>query len=195
MIGTVFGSFFTLAVYRIPLGLDITHEHSFCPKCNTKLKFKDLIPVLSYISLGGKCRYCGEKIRIRYLLLEVLSGLVFLLLALSLKLNLYNFSANDGIHFLFLALYIVTLFIIAGIDKERISIQKSVLSFGLILGVCFMIYVCISKRHRFIYIYHTFRLKHFITHNRYSVHKNKETRKLYNKYIDVVPLYDSNFRT
>lgn len=145
IIGTVFGSFFTLAVYRIPLGLNIVYEHSFCPKCGTKLRTKDLIPVLSYISLNGKCRYCGEKIRIRYLLLEVLSGIVFLLLALSLKLDLYNFSVSNGIYFLFLALYIVTLFIIAGIDKERISIQKSVLLFGLILGVCFMVYVCISK--------------------------------------------------
>ena len=63
IIGTLFGSFFTLAVYRIPLGLDITHEHSFCPKCNAKLKFIDLIPILSYISARGKCRYCKEKIR------------------------------------------------------------------------------------------------------------------------------------
>ena len=56
IIGTLFGSFFTLAVYRIPLGKDITHERSFCPNCNHKLQFLDLIPILSYIFLGGKCR-------------------------------------------------------------------------------------------------------------------------------------------
>ncbi len=78
IMGTVFGSFFTLAVYRIPLGIDITHKRSFCPKCNHRLEFIDLIPIFSYIFLKGKCRYCGEKVRIRYLLLEVLSGLVFL---------------------------------------------------------------------------------------------------------------------
>ena len=54
IMGTLFGSFFTLAVYRLPLGLDITHEHSFCPNCNSKLKFKDLIPIVSYITLGRK---------------------------------------------------------------------------------------------------------------------------------------------
>ena len=75
--GTVFGSFFTLAVYRIPLGINILYKHSFCPNCNTKLKFIDLIPILSYISLKGRCRYCGEKVRPRYLCLEILSGLVF----------------------------------------------------------------------------------------------------------------------
>lgn len=152
IIGTLFGSFFTLAVYRIPQGLNILYEHSFCPNCGTKLRFKDLIPILSYISLKGKCRYCGQKVRIRYLLLEVLSGLVFLLVALSLKLDIYNIGASEIINFSFFMLYIACLFIIAGIDKERITIQKSVLLFGLILGICFMIYVCISSR-QVIYTY------------------------------------------
>ena len=77
--GTVFGSFFTLAVYRIPLRQDITHTRSYCPNCNHKLSFWDMIPIFSYIFLGGKCRYCKKEIRIRYLLLEVLSGVVFVL--------------------------------------------------------------------------------------------------------------------
>jgi len=41
--GTVFGSFFTLAVSRIPIGQDITHERSYCPNCNHKLSFLDMI--------------------------------------------------------------------------------------------------------------------------------------------------------
>ncbi len=146
VIGTLFGSFFTLAVYRIPLGLDITHEHSFCPKCRAKLKFIDLIPIISYVTTLGKCRYCKEKIRIRYLLLEVLSGLVFLLFALSINVNVFSLSTNEIIYFLFFTLYFVGLFIIAGIDKEKIKLQKSVLFFNLILSICYMIYVCISNR-------------------------------------------------
>ena len=146
IMGTFFGSFFTLAVYRIPLGLDITHEHSFCPSCNTKLKTKDLIPVLSYIFLGGKCRYCGEKVRIRYLALEVLSGLVFLLFSLSFNINFFVLDVNTIIFFCFYILYIACLFIIAGIDKERKTIQKSVLLFGILLATLFMIYACIVKK-------------------------------------------------
>ena len=92
--GTLFGSFFTLAVYRIPLGEDILYKHSFCPNCKSKLHFKDLIPIVSYIALGGKCAYCGQKIRIRYLLLEILSGTVFLLFALSLKLEVLNLNTS-----------------------------------------------------------------------------------------------------
>ena len=75
VIGIFFGSFSTLALYRIPLGLDITHERSFCPKCGHKLGALDLIPLVSFIFLGGRCRYCKEKISIRYFLIEICFGL------------------------------------------------------------------------------------------------------------------------
>ena len=88
--GITFGSFYTLAVYRIPKGQDITHTHSYCPNCNHRLEFLDMIPIFSYIFLGGKCRYCKQKIKPRYLLFEVFSGLTFLLFALTLKLNVFN---------------------------------------------------------------------------------------------------------
>ena len=116
IMGTFFGSFFTLAVYRIPLKKDITHERSFCPNCNHKLNALDLIPVWSYIFLGGKCRYCGQKIRIRYLLLEILSGLVFVISFLSLKINFFDLSRIP--EFIFFVFVYTTLVLVAGIDKE-----------------------------------------------------------------------------
>ena len=127
IIGTLFGSFFTLAVYRIPLHKDITHERSYCPKCNHKLSFWDMIPILSYIFLGGKCRYCKEKIRIRYLLLEVLTGMVFLLFAMSINLSIVPFKIDQLIYLILGMFYIAGMIIIAGIDKERIQIQKSLI--------------------------------------------------------------------
>ena len=150
--GTLFGSFFTLAVYRIPLGENILYKHSFCPNCKSKLKFKDLIPILSYIALGGKCAYCGQKIRIRYLLLEILSGTVFLLFALSLKLEVLNLNTELIIEFLFFILYIASLFIIAGIVKEKVQIQKALLVFGMGLSFVYMTYVCIQNS-QYIYTY------------------------------------------
>ena len=109
--GCMFGSFFTLAVYRIPLHKDITHERSFCPNCNHKLSFLDLVPVLSYIFLGGKCRYCKQKIRIRYLLLEIFTGLVFLLFGISLKISLYPLEINKLIYLVIALLYIAGIII------------------------------------------------------------------------------------
>lgn len=141
IMGTVFGSFFTLAVYRIPLGLNITHERSFCPNCNHKLSFKDLIPIFSYISLKGKCRYCGEKVRIRYLFLEVLSGIVFLVAYLSFNMNFPFFTVDRIIDFIAFICFYITIVIISGIDKENIKIDKSVLLFGIITQTLYILYL------------------------------------------------------
>ena len=152
-IGALFGSFFTLAVYRIPLGQDITHTRSYCPNCKHKLTFLDMIPILSYTFLGGKCRYCKEKIRPRYILLEIMSGLVFVLFALSIKLSLFMPNTQKIIYFAFGVLYIATLFIIAGIDKERIEIEKPVLLFGFICVTIYMIYLYVVEKNTSIYRY------------------------------------------
>lgn len=153
MIGTLFGSFFTLAVYRIPLGKDITHERSYCPNCNHKLSFFDMIPILSYLFLRGKCRYCKQKIRPRYLLLELLSGIVFVLFAMSVKLSLLGSNTSTIVYFVFGLFYIATLFIIAGIDNENIKIEKSVLLFGYIIETLYIIYLYIVEKDPNIYKY------------------------------------------
>ena len=143
IIGTLFGSFFTLAVYRIPIKQSIMYGRSYCPKCNHRLEFLDLIPVLSYIFLGGKCRYCKERIRPRYLALELLSGITFLLFALSLRIDLYNLEIGKLVYLCFGMLYLATLFIIAGIEKEKHYISKAVLTFGLIIETLYIIYLYI----------------------------------------------------
>lgn len=152
-IGTLFGSFFTLAVYRIPLRKDITHERSYCPNCNHKLSFFDMIPILSYLFLGGKCRYCKQKIRPRYLFLEILSGIVFVLFAISINLNIFTISVSQIVYFIFGLLYIATLFIIAGIDKEKFSIEIPVLLFGYIVETLYIIYLYIVEKDPNMYRY------------------------------------------
>ena len=82
IIGTLFGSFFTLAIYRIPRKQDIVKTRSYCPNCKHKLGFFDCFPILSYISTVGRCRYCKKPISIRYPLIEFISGMVFLIIFL-----------------------------------------------------------------------------------------------------------------
>ena len=142
-LGVTFGSFFTLAVHRIPLRQNITHERSYCPTCNHKLAFLDLIPVLSYMFLGGKCRYCKEKIRPRYMLLEIFSGIVFVLFALSIQLDLFHLATDKLVYFGFGIVYIATLFIIAGIDKEYRKIEKPVWLFQFLIVSAYMMYLYI----------------------------------------------------
>jgi len=146
IIGTVFGSFFTLAVYRLPLHQDITHERSYCPKCNHKLSFWDMIPILSYVFLGGKCKYCKSKIRIRYLLLEIFTGMVFLLFAVSININLLNTNLSKIVYLFFGLLYIAGLIIIAGIDKENRKINKPVLVYEIVVLSVYMIYLYIVEK-------------------------------------------------
>jgi len=153
LIGIFFGSFFTLAVYRIPNGENILYKHSYCPKCNHKLGFLDLIPVFSYLFIRGKCRYCHEKVRIRYFLLEILSGIVFVLYGYSIKLNIIFCDINTCISLLFMSLYIVGIFIIAGIDKERKQIQNSVLWYQIFIIIAYMIYICtLDIKNAYIYV-------------------------------------------
>jgi len=159
IIGTLFGSFFTLAVYRIPLKQDITHKRSYCPNCNHKLSFLDMIPILSYIFLGGKCRYCKQKIRIRYLCLEILTGIVFLLFGMSLNLSFETIEISKFIYLLVGILYIVGLIIIAGIDKERRTIQKSVVLYEIIIMMMYMIYLyVVEKTNIYRYVIYLFML-------------------------------------
>ena len=143
IIGTLFGSFFTLAVYRIPRKKDITHTHSFCPNCNHKLGFFELIPILSYIFLGGKCKNCKQKIRPRYLILEILSGLTFIVFAYIFGIDAKNYEMKTIIEFSFFALYLCAIFITAGISKERKQIEKSVLYYGVAVSLVYIIYLCI----------------------------------------------------
>ena len=153
VIGTLFGSFSTLAVYRLPLHQNITHKRSYCPSCNHKLSFFDMIPVLSYIFLGGKCRYCNKKIRIRYLLLKIFTGIVFLLFAVSINIKIYNLETSKLAYLIVGLLYISGLIIIAGIDKENRKINKPVLVYEIVILSIYMIYLYIVEKaniHRYV---------------------------------------------
>ena len=140
IIGIYFGSFFTLATYRLPKGENITHKHSYCPSCNHKLGVLDLVPLFSYLFLGGKCRYCKQKIGIRYFLFELLTGIVFVLFYISLKLNIYTLKVSKLIYFGVMILYFAYIFLTAGIDKEQNKIMMNVTFFGIFISIAYMIY-------------------------------------------------------
>ena len=146
MIGITFGSFYTLAVYRIPKGQDIVHTHSYCPKCNHKLNIFDLIPIFSYIFLGGKCRYCKQKIRPRYLILEATSGFFFVVMAILMGLGIYNLDKFIIIEYVFFVLYFTFIVLMAGIDKEYRTINKPVLMYGVIISIMYIIYLYIIEK-------------------------------------------------
>jgi len=77
VVGLVWGSFLNVVIYRLPRDLSLVRPPSSCPKCGRRIKWYDNIPVLSYLLLGGKCRFCGTKISAVYPLVETLTAACF----------------------------------------------------------------------------------------------------------------------
>lgn len=77
LFGLAIGSLINVLIYRLPKGEDVVVKPSHCPNCGNRIKPYDLIPVISYIILRGKCRYCGERISIQYPLVELLTAFSF----------------------------------------------------------------------------------------------------------------------
>ncbi len=79
--GTILGSFLNACIYRLPRDISLLKpKHSRCPNCKKQLKWQHLIPIVSYIVLRGKCASCKKKIPVRYLAVEILSGMLFALI-------------------------------------------------------------------------------------------------------------------
>ncbi len=83
ILGAIIGSFLNCVIYRMEVKKSFIKGRSFCPHCKKELQWYDLIPILSFLFLGGKCRYCKKDISIQYPLVELGTGLVFLLLSIT----------------------------------------------------------------------------------------------------------------
>ncbi len=87
LFGVLFGSFLNVVILRIPEGESIVFTPSHCTSCNTPLKPWHNVPILSWLILGGKCAYCKAKISIQYPIIELSSGVIFLLVAFKYGVN------------------------------------------------------------------------------------------------------------
>ena len=76
-LGCVVGSFLNVCIYRLPRDRSVVAPPSHCPQCGARLRAVDLVPLLSFLALGRKCRFCGGPIGWRYFAVELVTGLVF----------------------------------------------------------------------------------------------------------------------
>ncbi len=126
--GLAFGSFVTLASWRLPRGEDIAVKPSRCPDCDTKLTFSDLWPVVSWLSSRGKCRHCGRPVSPRYPLTELATAILFVLVYAQAGLTLAG---------LMLALFAVALMIMVVVDLEHFIIPDPLHLVLLPLGLAY----------------------------------------------------------
>ena len=128
--GASIGSFLNVVIYRIPADLSIVYPPSHCPNCLHRLGIRENIPILGWLILKGRCKCCGSRIAIRYLLVEFLSGLLFSLIFLK-----FAFSLLTPFYWVFLCWLIV----LAVIDLDTFSFPDILLKSALLAGICFQL--------------------------------------------------------
>jgi leader peptidase (prepilin peptidase)/N-methyltransferase len=130
VLGLVIGSFLNVCIYRIPKEESIAFPPSHCGKCSHELKAIDLIPVLSYIFLRGRCRFCKEKISARYPIIETLNALLYLIVYLKFGLTLIALKY---------CILVSILIVIGMIDYDTQFVFTGTTIFGAIVGVVFIV--------------------------------------------------------
>jgi len=88
LLGLVVGSFLNVVVWRVPRGESVVAPPSACPRCEARIAWYDNVPVVSWLVLRGRCRRCGAPISARYLVVELVTGLLFVATALVIGWNL-----------------------------------------------------------------------------------------------------------
>ena len=126
VLGLIVGSFSNVCIYRIPRNESVIYPASHCPKCRTKIKPIDNIPLLSYILLKGRCRNCGSKISIQYPVVEFLTGLIYLIIYL-----IYGLSIQSLVYIILSS----ALIIIAFIDLQEQIIPDIISLPGIVVGL------------------------------------------------------------
>ncbi|MEA3491913.1 MAG: prepilin peptidase [Campylobacterota bacterium] len=126
ILGTLIGSFLNVVIYRIPKEESIVFPASHCQSCQTPLKWYHNIPILSWLSLGGKCAFCKESISKQYPSVEFITGLIFVVLFLKLGLVWY---------LPFILASFTALFALVMIDFKYYAVPDSVNFFALAMAL------------------------------------------------------------
>lgn len=124
--GLIIGSFLNVIIYRLPRDESIVYPPSHCPHCGTRLKAVDLVPVFTFLWNRGRCRYCSKPIDWYYPIVELLTGLLFLLLYLKF---------GNTINFWLLIILVSLLITISFIDLKYMIIPNKITYPGMVVGL------------------------------------------------------------
>ena len=128
VIGASVGSFLNVVIYRIPNGLSLLHPPSRCPQCEHRLKPYDNVPILGWLWLRGRCRYCRTAISSRYPIIELVTALLFIVTYLSFGFTLKTVGY---------ALFLSWLLALTMIDLDLMILPNALTQSGVIAGWVF----------------------------------------------------------
>ena len=137
VIGLIIGSFLNVCIYRIIREESVVFPPSHCTSCGYELRALDLIPVVSYAFLRGRCRICSEKISIRYPVVELLNGILYIMVYVNYGLTL---------DFFMLCLFISLLIVVGFIDFDTKYVFNSTVNFGFISAGVFLIFKWLENK-------------------------------------------------
>ena len=129
LLGALIGSFANVVIYRVPRGESIAFPGSHCPNCERPLTAWDLVPIFSWLALRGRCRGCKEGIALRYPLIEAITALGFVLIALRFPIEQYGPTA-----FVLAAIYAM-LVMMSAIDIDEYILPDSLTLPGVAVGL------------------------------------------------------------
>ncbi len=135
-LGASIGSFINVVVYRVPAGLSVLFPPSRCPHCLNQLKAYDNVPVFGWLRLKGRCRFCKNKISIRYPVVEAAAGLMFLAI-----FWVFQFSPLTVGYWVFCS----WLLALSLIDFDTMTLPNPLTKSGLVLGIVFQTITGFSK--------------------------------------------------
>ena len=134
LLGICFGSFFNVVIYRFPKNLSIVSPRSFCPKCKSKISWRENIPIFSWLIQKGQCLNCRESISFTYPLIEILTGLFFVIFSFSSQ-QIHNSIDNEFFRNIFSWSFFSILFLISLIDIRHFWIPQKLINIGFIFGL------------------------------------------------------------
>lgn len=108
--GICIGSFLNVCIYRLPINESLTKKNSHCMTCGTPIRKRDLVPVISWCLLRGKCHACGAKISPRYTVVELLNGIVYLWVYMRYDIEIPKSALHAGLVCLMMSALIVVFF-------------------------------------------------------------------------------------
>ena len=153
IIGAVLGSFYMVVGDRLSNNESIVVPRSHCSKCNYILSWYELIPIVSYIIQRGKCKNCHTKLSISYMLIEILSGILFALSYYLYGFN-YEFFMSIIISSLLIIIYVSDFkYLIINDEPLIIAITLSIITNFVFLGTIKGLYLIISGLVMFIFMY------------------------------------------